>query len=68
MPVESLRIEPIDWHVDEFCLVWSRDGIGTPRYQSIARWKLAVETARDRGQISHCRNLTAGVIIHYRHD
>ena len=49
MPVETLRIEPIDWHVDEFCLAWSRDGIGTPRYQSVARWKLAVERGDDAG-------------------
>jgi 2'-5' RNA ligase len=49
MPVETLQIEPIDWHVDEFCLVWSRDGVGTPRYQTVARWKLAVETDDNAG-------------------
>lgn len=49
MPVETLQIEPIDWHVDEFFLVWSRDGVGTPRYQTVARWKLAAETDDNAG-------------------
>ena len=40
-PIETATIEPVEWHVDEFRLAWSRDGIGTPRYQTVARWKLA---------------------------
>ena len=50
VPVETLQIEPVDWHVDEFRLVWSRDGIGTPRYQTVAQWKLAGEPVADSGQ------------------
>ena len=40
LPIETETIEPVKWHVDEFRLAWSRDGIGTPRYQTVARWKL----------------------------
>jgi 2'-5' RNA ligase len=50
VPVETRQIEPVDWHVDEFRLVWSRDGIGTPRYQTVAQWKLAGEPVADSGQ------------------
>jgi 2'-5' RNA ligase len=40
-PVDTETIEPVEWHVDEFRLAWSRDGVGTPRYQTLASWKLA---------------------------
>jgi len=38
MPVEQATIPPISWPVDEFRLYWSRDGIGTPRYQTLGQW------------------------------
>ena len=47
MPVETQTIEPVEWHVDEFRLAWSRDGIGAPRYQTVAQWKLVGEVAGD---------------------
>ena len=46
-PVETQTIEPEEWHVDEFRLAWSRDGIGAPRYQTVAQWKLVGEVAGD---------------------
>jgi RNA 2',3'-cyclic 3'-phosphodiesterase len=39
-PVGKQAVEPIVWPVDSFRLFWSRDGIGTPRYQTLATWKL----------------------------
>ena len=48
-PVETETIEPVEWHVDEFRLAWSRDGIGTPRYQTVATWKLAGTASPDTG-------------------
>jgi 2'-5' RNA ligase len=50
MPVETETIDPVEWHVDEFRLAWSRDGIGTPRYQTVAQWKLVGEAGRETQQ------------------
>lgn len=49
VPVERREIEPIHWPVDAFRLFWSRDGIGTPRYQTLATWKLVGTQLPDTG-------------------
>lgn len=46
-PVEMQGIETIRWPVNEFLLMWSRDGIGTPRYQALAKWQLVEQGDAD---------------------